>query len=553
MNHDTIASSQAHRLVISSLAMSIDDSLPTDLASAHALIIAQRQALSAAQERAAAAESEAQYRALLIEKLKFTIRKLRHERFGQSSERGALLDQLELQLADLEADAAQADTAGQMAAAAASEKMTVPSFERRRPARRPLPEHLPRERIVYPAPSACPCCGGTTLRKIGEDVTETLELIPRQWKVIQHVREKFSCRACEAISQPPAPSHPIARGRAGPKLLAHILFSKYGLHLPLNRQSAVYAREGVDLDVSTLADWVGAAAATLMPLVEAIRGHVFAAERIHADDTTVPVLAKGKTRTGRLWTYVRDDRPFAGPDPPAAVFFYSRDRGGEHPEQHLAGYAGLMQADAYAGFNRLYEADRKGGPIVEAACWAHARRKFFDLARINQAPIASEAVTRIDALFAIEREINGLAPQQRVGVRTERSRPFVTALESWLREQRAKVSKNSETGKAIDYSLKRWAALTRFLDDGRLCMTNNAAERELRAIAVGRRNWTFAGSDEGGRRAAALYTLIATAKLNDVDPQAWLADVLARMPDYPAKRIGDLLPWSWHAEHRAAA
>ena len=299
--------------------MSIDDSLPTDLASAHALIIAQRQALSGAELRAAAAESEAQYRALLIEKLKFTIRKLRHDRFGQSSERGVLLDQLELQLADLEADAAQAYTAAQMAVAAST---PGPSFERRRPARRPLPEHLPRERIVYPAPSACPCCGGTTLRKIGEDVTETLELVPRQWTVVQHVREKFSCRACEAISQPPAPSHPIARGRAGPKLLAHILFSKYGLHLPLNRQSAVYAREGVDLDVSTLADWVGAAAATLMPLVTEIRTHVFAAERIHGDDTTVPVLAKGKTRTGRVWTYVRDDRPFAGPGPPAAVFFY---------------------------------------------------------------------------------------------------------------------------------------------------------------------------------------------------------------------------------------
>jgi transposase len=390
--------------------MSIDDSLPTDLASAHALIIARRQALSAAELRAAAAESEAQYRALLIEKLKFTIRKLRHDRFGQSSERGALLDQLELQLADLEADAVQAEAVAQMAAG--STRITVPSFERRRPARRPLPEHLPRERIVYPAPSACPCCGGTTLRKIGEDVTEMLELIPRQWKVVQHVREKFSCRACEAINQPPAPSHPIARGRAGPQLLAHILFSKYGLHLPLNRQSAIYAREGIDLDVSTLADWVGAAAATLMPLVTEIRTHVFAAERIHADDTTVPVLAKGKTRTGRVWTYVRDDRPFAGPDPPAAVFFYSRDRGGEHPEQHLAGFAGLMQADAYAGFNRLYEATHKGGPIVEAACWAHARRKFFDLARISQAPIASEAVARIDALFAVERESNGLAPPQ---------------------------------------------------------------------------------------------------------------------------------------------
>jgi transposase len=290
-----------------------------------------------------------------------------------------------------------------------------------------------------------------------------------------------------------------------------------------------------------------------MPLVTEICTHVFAAERIHADDTTVPVLAKGKTRTGRVWTYVRDDQPFAGPDPPAAVFFYSRDRGGEHPEQHLARFAGLMQADAYAGFNRVYEADRKAGPIIEAACWAHARRKFFDLARISQAPIASEAVARIDALFAIEREINGLAPSRRVDVRTERSRPLVTALESWLREQRARVSKNSDTGKAIDYSLKRWTALTRFLDDGRLCMTNNAAERELRAIAIGRRNWTFAGSDEGGRRAAALYTLIATAKLNDIDPQAWLADVLARMLDYPAKRIGDLLPWNWQVERRVAA
>ena len=533
------------RVVIPLLAMSIDDSLPTDLASAHALIMAQRQALTAAQARATAAESEAQYRALLIEKLKYTIRKLRHERFGQSSERGELLDQLELQLADLEEDAAQAEAAARMAAAVAGEKITVPSFERRKPARRPLPGHLPRERIVYPGPLACPCCGGGTLRKIGEDVTETLELIPRQWKVIQHVREKFSCRACEAITQPPAPSHPIARGRAGPKLLAHILFSKYGLHLPLNRQSAVYEREGIDLDVSTLADWVGAAAATLMPLVEAIRTHVFAAERIHGDDTTVPVLAKGKTRTGRLWAYVRDDRPFAGPDPPAAVFFFSRDRGGEHPEQHLASYAGLMQADAYAGFDRLYEANRKPGPIIEAACWAHGRRKFFDLARINKAPIAVEAVERIDALFAIEREINGVTPQERACVRNESSRPLVIALESWLREQRARVSKNSETGKAIDYSLKRWNAFTRFLDDGRLCMSNNAAEREMRAVAVGRRNWTFAGSDEGGRRAATIYTLIATAKLNDIDPQAWLADVLDRLPDHPAKRIHELLPWNW--------
>lgn len=523
--------------------MDADDSLPDDVVTLKAMLRAERTARLAA-------EAEAQARILLIEKLKLTIKKLRHEQFGQSSERGALLDQLELQLADLEENAAQAETTAEMAAV---DRITVPSFERRRPARRPLPEHLPRERIVYPVPATCPCCGDGRLRKIGEDVTETLELVPRQWKVIQHVREKLVCRACEAITQPPAPSHPIPRGRAGPNLLAHVLFAKYGLHLPLNRQSDVYQREGIHLDVSTLADWVGASAATLMPLVDAIRSHVFAAERIHADDTTVPVLAKSKTRTGRLWAYVRDDRPFAGPDPPAAVFFYSPDRGGEHPEQHLAGYAGLMQADAYAGFNRLYEPNRKGGPIIEAACWAHGRRKFFDLARLTRAPIAAEAVKRIDALFAIEREINGLAAQERLRVRQERSRLLIVELQAWLREQRAQLSRSNDTAKAINYCLSRWDAFTRFLDDGRLCMSNNAAERELRAAAVGRKNWTFAGSDDGGRRAAAIYTLIATAKLNDIDPQAWLADVLARLPDYPARSIHELLPWNWKPQSIADA
>ena len=490
----------------------------------------------------------------MIEKLKYTIAKLRHEQFGQSSERGALLDQLELQLCRAGGGCRRGRGGGAAGGSAASEtrRSQVRSFERRKPARRPLPEHLPRERIVYPAPSACPCCGGA-LHKLGEDVTETLELVPRQWKVIQHVREKFSCRACEAITQPPAPSHPIARGRAGPGLLAHVLFAKYGLHLPLNRQSATYAREGIELDVSTLADWVGAAAATLMPLVEAIRAHVFAAERIHADDTTVPVLAKGKTRTGRLWTYVRDDRPFGGPDPPAAVFFYSRDRGGEHPEQHLAGYAGLMQADAYAGFNRLYEAGRKPGPIVEAACWAHARRKFFDLARLNKAPIAHRGGR------AHRRAVRHRARDQRPAAagapaRAQRAQPTARHRAGGLAARAArKLSAKSETAKAIAYSLNRWAALTRFLDDGRLCMSNNAAERALRGIAVGRRNWTFAGSDEGGRRAAAIYTLIETAKLNDVDPQAWLADVLARLQDHPAKRIDELLPWNWKRERQQKA
>ena len=524
------------------------------------MLVAERAARLAAEAKAHSAEAEARARALEIEKLKLAIAKLRHARFGQSSERGAVLEQLELQLAELEEDAAQAEAAAQTAAAAAtalreatrSGEVEVHGFVRRKPARRPLPAHLPRERIVYPTPSACPCCGGG-LRKLGEDVTETLEYVPGHWKVIQHVREKLTCRACETITQPPAPFHPIARGRAGPGLLAQVLFAKYALHLPLNRQSTAYAREGVELGVSTLADWVGAAAATLMPLVEAIRAHVFAAGRIHADDTTVPVLAKGKTRTGWLWTYVRDDRPFGGADPPAAVFFYSRDRGGGHPERHLAGWTGLMQADAYAGFNRLYEATRKPAPIVEAACWAHARRKFFDLARLQKAPIAVEAVKRIDALFAIEREINGLVPARRLAVRAERSRPLVAELEAWLRQQRARLSAKNETAKAIDYSLKRWPALTRFLDDGRLCLSNNAAERALRCVAVGRKNWTFAGSDAGGERAAAIYTLVETCKLNDIDPRAWLADVLARLPDHPARRLDELMPWNWTAAKQAVA
>jgi transposase len=513
--------------------------LPDDIETLKAMLVTQRQALAEAEARAMAAESEIRAGALLIEKLRHMIAKLRHERFGQKAERGSLLDQLELRLFELETDQAQVETAEQI-----DRPQAVRSFIGRKPARRPLPEHLPRERVVYPMPPACPCCGGV-LHKLGEDVTETLELVPRQWKVIQHVREKHSCRSCEKIIQPPAPSHPIARGRAGPGLLAHVLFAKYGLHLPLTRQSVTYAREGIELDVSTLADWVGASAATLMPLVEAICGHVLAAERIHADDTTVPVLDSGRTRTGRLWTYVRDDRPWAGSDPPAALYFYSPDRRGEHPQTHLTSWAGLMQADAYAGYDRLYEAGRRPGPIVEAACWAHARRKFFDLARLNKAPIAIEAVARIDALFAIERDIVGLSPEERRGGRQERSRPRVEALGIWLREQHARLSPHSQVAKAIAYSLNAWDALVRFLDDGRLCMTNNAAERALRCIAVGRNNWTFAGSDNGGHRAAAIYTLIETAKLNDVDPQAWLTDVLARLQDHPARRIAELLPWNW--------
>jgi transposase len=331
------------------------------------------------------------------------------------------------------------------------------------------------------------------------------------------------------------------------------MFGKYGMHLPLHRQSERFAREGVPIEVSTLAGWVGAVTAGLQPLVDAIADHVRAGNRIHADDTPVPVLAKGKTRTGRLWTVVRDDRPFGGTDPPAAAYFYSADRRGEHAELFLRDYTGIMQADAFSGFGRLYDDGREGGSIVEAACWAHGRRKFFELAELKKAPIGIEAVKRIDPLFAIEREINGMPAEQRLAIRMERSRPLVDDLEAWLKQKRSILSGKTETAKAIDYMLKRWPAFTLFLANGRVCLSNNAAERAIRGIAVGRRNWTFAGSDIGGHRAAAIYSLIETAKLNDVDPRAWLADVLKRLPGHPAKRIDELLPWNWKATRSVGA
>lgn len=528
--------------------------LPDDIATLKAMLVAERAARVASESRAEAAEARALDLDAEIANLKLTIAKMQRATFGASSERSAkLLDQLELQLAELVERKAEEKAAAEIAEPAASRP------ENRKPARRPLAEHLPRERLVHQAPSVCPCCSGTKFHKLGEDATETLERVPAHWKVVVHVRERLACRTCDTIVQTPAPSHPIARGRAGPNLLADVLFGKFGAHLPLNRQSDIYANEGIDLDISTLADWVGACAATLMPLRDEIEKHVLAAERVHADDTTVPVLARGKCTTGRLWAYVRDDKPFgggadAGGHPerqqcaaPAALFHYSPNREGIHPETHLANYTGLLQADAYAGFNGLYVEGRKPGLIVEAACWAHGRRKLFELAELQKAPVAIEAVRRIDALFALEREINGKPPDERLTARRERSKPLVDDLERWLRAERKRLSSKSPLAKAMDYSLKRWDAFTRFLDDGRICMSNNAAERAVRGIAVGRRNWTFCGSDAGGRRAAVMYSLIETCKLNGVDPRAWLADVLARIATHPMSRIGELMPWSWKA------
>jgi transposase len=469
-----------------------------------------------------------------IENLKPLVLKLKRMHFGAKSEKlNGDIQQLELWLEELEANQAAADPLPvQLATAVVTPK---------RPARRPLPPELPREtETLAPKQEACPDCGGK-LRPLGEDVSEMLEFVPARFKVIRTVRPKLSCACCSRIVQEPAPHRPIDRGLAGPGLLAHVLVSKYADHMPLYRQSEIYARSGIDLDRSTLADWVGGASRTLRPLVDALKRYVLSAEKIHGDDVPVPVLepGNGRTKTGRLWTYVRDDRP-AGSEAASAVWFaYSPDRKGEHPAGHLKNYRGILQADAYAGFNKLYET----GAIVEAACWAHARRKFHDLYQAHRSPVAKEALERIAQLYAIEKEIRGRPPGERREVRQARSKPLLESMHVWLKATMAKLSRKSDVAKAIHYALERWPALMLFLGDGRAEMDNNAAERALRAVAIGRKNYLFAGSDAGGERAAAIYSLLGSAKLNGIDPEAYMSEVLRRISDHPVNRIEELLPW----------
>ena len=533
------------------------DALPDDInALKEALIIERAKALEVTAELAVA-RAKASEDVALIAQQKLRIAKLERQVYGQRSERSArLIDQLTLEFEELEAGATEDELAAETAVAKTT---SVRGFTRKRPERNTFPDHLPRERVVIDPPTACECCGGNRLRKLGEDVTRTLETQPRRWKVIETVREKFTCRDCEKITQAPAPFHVIARGWAGPSLLAMIMFEKFGQHQPLNRQAERYALEGVPIALSTMADAVGSVCAALDPLLRLVESHVMAAERLHADDTTVPVLAEGKTDIGRCWIYLRDDRPFGGTGPPAAVFYYSRDRRGEHPQAHLAGYAGILQADAYDGYNKLYRAGRSPGPILEAACWVHARRPFFAMADIEEnarrkasgkkeialSPIAIEVVRRIDSLFEIERSINGKGAEERLAVRQMLSQPLVDELHVYMRAQVARLARGHDLAKAINYILKRWAGFTLFLQDGRVCLSNNAAERGLRGIALGRKSWLFCGSDRGGQRAAAMYSLIVTAKMNGVDPQAWLADVLSRIATHPAHRLDELLPWNW--------
>jgi transposase len=524
-------------------------------------VVAERDAGAA---ELAVARAKASEDLAMIAHQKLRIAKLERQLYGPHSERSVrLIDQLALQFEELEASATEDELAAESAVAKTT---TVVAFTRKRPERHTFPEHLPRERVVIDPPTACDCCGGTRLRRLGEDVTRTLESIPRRWKVIETVREKFTCQDCEKISQAPAPFHVIPRGWAGANLLAMILFEKFGQHQPLNRQAERYAREGVPISLSTMADAVGASCAALDPLLRLVESHVMAAERLHGDDTTVPVLAKGKTDTGRCWVYVRDDRPFGGSDPPAAMFYYSRNRKGEHPQAHLASYSGILQADAFDGYSKLYATARQPKPVKEAACWVHARRPFFAMADLEQSarlkaagkqdvaisPIAVEIVRRIDALFAIERDINGQNAEHRRAVRQELSAPLAADLNAYMLAQRARLSRGHDLAKAMTYILKRWDAFTLFLADGRVCLSNNAAERALRGIALGRKSWLFCGSDRGGQRAAAMYSLIITCKLNDIDPQAWLADVLACLAGYPSHRLAELLPWNWKKMHTHA-
>jgi transposase len=530
--------------------------LADDVETLRALLV-ERDAVLAERD-AALAERDADLLSarLEIEKLKVQLAALRRERYGKSSERlAAEISQLEMLIGDLEEDAAERETA----AAEKERRAKGKSDKPRKPAlRRPLPEHLPRETVLHEPVLACHC-GCTDPKRLtclGEDVTEVLEKIPARLKVIRHVRPRYACRACEAMLQAPAPALPIEKGRPGPGLLAHVLVSKYLDGLPLYRLSGILAREGVEIERQTLADWVGHGAWWLRPVAAAIGTYAMAQGVIWTDDTPIRVLApgRGKTRIGRFWVYAFDPRPWGGTGPPAALYCYSPDRKGERPREHLAGFAGWLHADAYAGYDAL--TTTKGGRpqrITHVACMAHARRRLFEVYEATKSPIAEEGLRRIGELYAIEAAVNGQPPEQRRAVRQAQSKPLLDALHAWMLEQRRRLSGKSTLGKALQYALNRWDALVRYVEDGRLSIDNNLAERLLKDIAVTRKNYLFVGSDAGGQRAAIIYTIAETAKLNGLDPEAYIAAVLDRLAGgHPISRIDELLPWNFKANRQPA-
>lgn len=476
-----------------------------------------------------------------IERLRLIIRQLQRAQFGRRSER-LDPDQFALALDDLNGDLAATESA-QVRATAALE----PSADAQA-RRRPLPEHLEREDIVLDVASeTCACCGGA-LHSIGESVSEMLDWIPARLRVVRIRRPKYACRGCGTVSQAAAPERAIAGGLATPALLAQVLVSKYCDHTPLYRQSQIFARHGVELERSTLAGWVGGACWWLEALHDLLCKDVFASDHLFADDTPVPVLdpGRGRTKTGRLWVYARDQRGWGGPAPPAAVYHYAPDRKAERPAAHLGNFKGVLHVDGYAGFERL----TANGDIVLAACWAHTRRKFYEVEQATGSPVAAEALHRISELYAIEEKIRCQSPGHRMLVRRARSKLITDSLKTWLEAQLLRVPGNSTLADAIRYALGRWSGLTRFLNDGRVELDTNPVERAIRPVALGRKNHLFAGSDGGGARWAILCSLIETCKLNGVEPYAYLHDVLTRMVDgHPINRLGELLPWRWQPEN----
>ncbi len=481
-------------------------------------------------------------KSLEVEKLKVQIARLKRMTFGSSSERLTReIEQLELKLEELETEEAVTP-----ASDTSTELQPTPSDKPAKP-RRKLPAHLPRRTEIHATATECTKCGGV-MRKVGEDTTEVLEYIPGRFEVIRYVRPATSCRQCEAMAQAPMPALPIPRGMAGPGLLAHVLVSKFADHLPLYRQAEIYARDGVELDRSLLADWVGKAAWLVAPLIDRIEAHVMAGDVIHADDTPVPVLSpgNGKTKTGRFWVYLRDERPHGGRAPPAALYRYTPDRKGERCREHLAGFAGHLHADGYAGFKELYEGrDGRPAAVTEVACWAHVRRKFYDIHKANGSPLAREALDKIGELFDIERDLKGRPPDERRTRRQAKARPLLDDLADWLDKTLSRIPGRSDLASAIRYARVRWDALVRYTADGRLEISNNAVENAIRPVALSRKNYLFAGSDAGGARAAHFYTLIRTAKLNGWEPEAYLRGILSRIGEHPINRVDELLPWAW--------
>ncbi len=468
------------------------------------------------------------------------IKEMQRHRFGRRAET-LPEDQMLLALEDVEQT--EACVAAEKESGSAAERSEA--ARRRRRNRGALPAHLPRiETIVDIDDKTCPCCKGE-LHRIGEDISERLDVVPAQFRVLVTRRPKYACRACEeGVAQAPAPARLIEGGLPTEATVAHVLVSKYADHLPLYRQAQIYARQGINLDRSTLADWVGRAAWHLRPLHERLLEHIRASTKIFADETTAPVLdpGRGRTKTGQLWAYARDDRPFGGADPPIAVYVYAQNRKSDQPIAHLAGFCGVAQVDGYAGYRALAQKNS----VQLAFCWSHVRRRFYELAAAGPAPIASKALERIGALYAVEKDIRGRSPDERRDVRQEKSRPIVDTLEPWLREKLALISQKTKLAEAIRYALSRWDGLTRFVDDGRIEIDSNVVERAIRPIALNRKNALFAGSDGGAQNWAIVASLIETCKLNGVDPLAYLADVLARIVNgHLASKVEELMPWGY--------